>query len=239
MELDEIIEKLEKLSKPEEVEGMKRFGINPENTYGIRMPILKKIAKEYKNNHELAIDLWKINTRETRIIASLVDDPKRVTQKQMDEWVDEFTYWELCDQCCINLFRKTEYAYDKVYEWSKNEKEFIKRAGFALIAVLAVHDKKTNDETFIDLLKLTKREAIDERNFVKKAVNWALRQIGKRNNNLNKKAIATAKEIDKIDSKSAHWIAKDSLRELTSEKVKISIAKKEKKMKSKKVYSKV
>ena len=229
LELDEIIEKLEKLSKPEEVEGMKRFGINPKNTYGIRMPILKKIAKDYKNNHELAIDLWKIDTRETRIIASLVDVPKMVSSKQMDKWANEFSYWEICDQCCINLFRKTDYAYDKIHEWSKNEKEFVKRAGFALIATLAVHDKKQDDKIFIDLLKLTKREATDERNFVKKAVNWALRQIGKRNNNLNKEAIAIAKKIHKIDSKSARWIAKDALKELTSEKVKIAIAKKEKK----------
>ena len=105
LEVDEIIEKLEKLSKPEEVEGMKRFGINPENTYGIRMPVLKKIAKDYKNNHELAINLWKIDSRETRIIASLVDVPKMVSSKQMDEWANEFSYWEICDQCCINLFR--------------------------------------------------------------------------------------------------------------------------------------
>ncbi|MCL2157434.1 MAG: DNA alkylation repair protein, partial [Methanobrevibacter sp.] len=143
----------------------------------------------------------------------------------------EFTYWEICDQCCINLFRKTDYAYDKVYEWSESEKEFTKRAGFALIAVLAVHDKKTDDKTFIDFLKLVKREANDERNFVKKAVNWALRQIGKRNSILNKEAIATAKEIEKFDSKIAHWIAKDALKELTSEKVKIAIEKKEKKTK--------
>jgi len=231
LEVDEIIEKLEKLSKPEELEGMKRFGINPENTYGIRMPVLKKIAKEYKNNHELAMDLWKIDTRETRIIASLVDVPEMVSPEQMDKWADEFSYWELCDQCCINLFRKTEHAYDKIIEWTESEKEFVKRAGFALIAVLAVHDKKQNDQTFIDLLKLVKREARDERNFVKKAVNWALRQIGKRNNVLNKEAIATAYEIDKIDSISAHWIAKDALRELTSEKVKIAIEKKEKKLK--------
>jgi len=232
LEVEEIIERLEKLSKPEEVEGMKRFGISPKNTYGIRMPVLKKIAKDYKNNHDLALDLWKIDTRETRIIASLVDVPKMVTPEQMDQWADEFTYWEICDQCCINLFRKTDYAYDKIYEWSESEKEFVKRAGFALIAVLAVHDKKTDDKIFIDLLKLVKREATDERNFVKKAVNWALRQIGKKNTVLNKEAINVAKEIDKIDSKSAHWIAKDALKELTSEKVKIAIEKKEKKAKS-------
>lgn len=219
MKLDEILKKLDELSNPDEIEGMTRFGITPEHTYGLRMPVIKKIAKNYKKDHGLALDLWNIDTRETRIIASLVDNPDEVTSEQMNSWVNDFDYWEITDQCCINLFRKTKYAYDKIYEWSENEKEFVKRAGFALIATLAVHDKKTDDETFIKLLKLTKREAIDERNFVKKAVNWALRQIGKKNSNLNKEAIATAKEIDMINSKSAHWIAKDALRELTSEKV--------------------
>lgn len=219
MKIDEILKKLEKLSNPEDIKGMKRFGITPDHTYGLRMPVIKKIAKAYKKDHELALELWKIDSRETRIIASLVDNPNKVTSEQMDEWANDFNYWEITDQCCINLFRKTEYAYDKVYKWSENEKEFVKRAAFALIATLAVHEKKIEDKTFIELLELIKKEAVDERNFVKKAVNWALRQIGKRNINLNREAIATAKEIDKIDSKSAHWIAKDALRELTSERV--------------------
>lgn len=227
MNVEYVIKKLEEFSNPEEVEGMARFGISPKRTYGIRMPVLKSIAKEYEKSHELARELWEIDTRETRIIASLVDIPQAVTSQQMDSWVNEFDYWEICDQCCINLFRKTEFAYDKVYEWTKDDKEFVKRAGFALIATLAVHDKKEDDETFENLLKLTKREACDERNYVKKAVNWAIRQVGKRNKNLNKSAVSIAEEIDKIDCKSAHWIAKDALRELNSEKVHISLDKKE------------
>ena len=229
---EDIVKKLEELSNPEEIEGMARFGISPKNTYGIRMPVLKSIAKECEKSHELASDLWKIDTRETRIIASLVDIPENVSSKQMDQWANEFDYWEICDQCCTNLFRKTNFAYDKIEEWTKSDKDFVKRAGFTLIANLAVHDKKQDDETFEKLLELTKREACDDRNFVKKAVNWALRQIGKRNRNLNKKAIAMAEEIDKIDSKSAHWIAKDALRELKSEKIQLALIKKENKLKS-------
>lgn len=228
MNVKDVIKKLEELSKPEEVEGMAKFGISPKRTYGIRMPVLKSIAKECGKSHELATELWEIDTRETRIIASLVDIPDFVSSEQMDNWTNEFDYWEICDQCCINLFRKTPFAYDKIYEWSKNDKEFVKRAGFALISTLAVHDKKKDNETFEKLLILAKNEATDERNYVKKAVNWALRQIGKRNKYLNRKAILMAKEIDKIDSKSAKWIAKDALRELESEKVRISLDKKEK-----------
>ncbi|MCL2687993.1 MAG: DNA alkylation repair protein [Methanobrevibacter sp.] len=229
--IEDIVKKLEELSNPEEIEGMARFGINPKNTYGIRMPVLKSIAKECEKSHKLAAELWEIDTRETKIIASLVDIPNDVTPLQMDNWANEFDYWEICDQCCINLFRKTEFAYDKIYEWTKNDKEFVKRAGFALIAVLAVHDKKTDNEIFENLLKLTKREACDNRNFVKKAVNWALRQIGKKNTYLNKKSIEIAIEIDNIDCKSAKWIAKDALRELKSEKVQKAIVKKEEKLK--------
>lgn len=228
MNVKEVIKKLEEVSNPEDIEGMARFGISPKRTYGIRMPILKSIAKECGKSHELAKELWEIDTRETRIIASLVDMPEFVSSQQMDDWVNEFDYWEICDQCCINLFRKTRYAYNKIYEWTKNDKEFVKRAGFALIATLAVHDKKKDNETFEKLLVLTKNEASDERNYVKKAVNWALRQVGKRNKYLNKKAISMANEIDKINSKSAHWIAKDALRELESEKVLLALDKKEK-----------
>nr|WP_302578811.1 DNA alkylation repair protein [Methanobrevibacter arboriphilus] len=218
MTVTEIIETFKELSSPEDIEGMARFGITPEHTYGLRMPVIKKIAKNYKNDHELALSLWDINTRETRILASLVDDPKLVTQKQMDDWANDFDYWEICDQCCINLFRKTPFAYSRIHQWTNEDKEFVKRAGFALIAVLAVHDKNQDDEIFIELLNIIERESKDNRNFVRKAVNWALRQIGKRNIKLNKIAIAKAEEIDKIDSKSAHWIAKNALKELKDEK---------------------
>ena len=164
MTVTEIIETFKELSSPEDIEGMARFGITPEHTYGLRMPVIKKIAKNYKNDHELALSLWDINTRETRILASLVDDPKLVTQKQMDDWANDFDYWEICDQCCINLFRKTPFAYSRIHQWTNEDKEFVKRAGFALIAVLAVHDKNQDDEIFIELLNIIERESKDNRN---------------------------------------------------------------------------
>lgn len=219
MQFEEIIEELESLSNPEDVEGMARFGINPEKTYAVRIPELRRIAKKAGKNHELAQKLWKYGYRETRIIASIVEEPELVTEKQMDVWAFDFDTWDICDQCCMNLFRKTPFAYKKVFEWSLREEEFVKRAAFTLIATLAVHDKKEEDKTFEEFFPLIRRESHDNRNFVKKAINWALRQIGKRNLNLNKKAILVAEQINKRDSKSAKWIAKDALRELKSEKI--------------------
>jgi len=148
-----------------------------------------------------------------------LSDPRRVPEEQMERWVKDFNYWEICDQCCMNLFKYTEFAYQKCVKWSLNEREFVKRAGFALMACLAVSDKKADDKQFERFLPIIKREAIDNRNYVKKAVNWALRQIGKRNLNLNKKAMETTREIEKIDSRSAKWIASDAIRELTSQAV--------------------
>lgn len=219
MEYDEIIEKLKSLSNPKNVEGMARFGINPKNTYGISIPDLRKTAKKIGKNHEIAQQLWKSNIHEAKILASMIDDPKMITEKQMGNWVKDFDSWDVCDQVCMNLFDKTKFAYSKINEWSKRNDEFIKRAGFALIACMAVHNKDIEDKDFIKLLSIIKRESTDDRNFVKKAVNWALRQIGKRNINLNKEAIKTAKEIQKIDSKTAKWIASDALKELTSQAV--------------------
>ncbi|MEN4017771.1 MAG: DNA alkylation repair protein [Methanobacterium sp.] len=219
MEFEQIIRELESLSRPEDVKGMARFGINPEKVYGIRIPELRSIAKKAGKNHELAEKLWRYGYNETRIMASMIEDPKLVCEDQMEKWVIEFDSWDVCDQCCMNLFRKTPFAYQKVYEWSKRGEEFVKRAAFTLIATLAVHDKKADDSKFEEFFAIIIREAHDERNFVKKAVNSALRQIGKRNINLNNKTIEVAEEIKKIDSKSAKWIAKDALRELKSEKI--------------------
>ena len=219
MEFEQIIYELEALSNPEEIEGMARFGINPAKTYAVRIPELRRIAKRAGKNHELAKKLWEHGYRETRIIASIVEDPKMVTEDQMDEWALGFDTWDICDQCCMNLFRKTPFAYKKIDEWSMQDEEFVKRAAFTLIATLAVHDKKADDERFEKLFSIIIRESDDGRNFVKKAVNWALRQIGKRDLNLNKRAILIAEEINKKDSKSAKWIAKDALRELNDEKV--------------------
>jgi 3-methyladenine DNA glycosylase AlkD len=207
---------LKTLSDPKAVEGMARFGINPTNTYGVSIPNLRKIAKEAGRNHILAQQLWESGIHEARILAGIIDDPKTVSEEQMETWVREFDSWDVCDQCCSNLFDKTEFAHKKAFEWSKRKEEFVKRAGFVLMAALSVHDKGLEDEKFLKFLPVIKREADDERNFVKKAVNWALRQIGKRNSTLNKAALKAAKEIQAMDSKSAKWISSDALRELTS-----------------------
>ena len=219
MQYDDILKKLEALSDPKAVEGMARYGINPENTYGVSIPNLRKIAKETGKDRALAQQLWASAIHEARILASMVDDPEMVTEEQLERWVKDFDSWDVCDQCCMNLFEKTKFAYQKAVEWSSNDKEFTKRTAFVLMARLAVSDKKAADEQFEPFFPLIKREAGDNRNFVKKAVNWALRQIGKRNLNLNQRAIQTAEDIQRMDSKSARWIATDALRELTSQAV--------------------
>jgi len=215
----QIIEKLRLLSNPVAVQGMARYGINPKNAFGVSIPALRKLAKETGKNHDLAEQLWNSKIHEARILASMIDIPSEVTERQTEKWVEDFDSWDVCDQVCNNLFRKTEFAENKAIEWSERQEEFVKRAGFVLMACLAVHDKQAEDTQFEKLFPIIKREADDERNYVKKAVNWALRQIGKRNVSLNKKAIALSKEIKKLDSKNAKWIASDALRELTDEKI--------------------
>lgn len=195
---------------------MARYGINPKKLYGVSIPALRKLAKEVGKDHKLAAGLWKTGVHEARILASMVDDPDKVSEAQADRWAKDFDSWDVCDQCCTNLFRKTGFAYKKCEKWSRAEKEFVKRAGYVLMATLAVGDKKAPDERFLRLLPLIKREAGDSRNFVKKAVNWALRQIGKRNRRLHAAALKTAGEIAAMEGKSARWIAGDAMRELTS-----------------------
>ena len=219
MQYDEILERLKSLSNPEAVLGMTRFGINPENAYGISIPNLRKMAKEIGRAHVLAEQLWSSGIHEVRILACMIDDPNMVTEAQLERWVKGFDSWDVCDQCCSNLFDKTEFAYRKAIEWSERGEEFVKRAGFVLMAALSVHDKKADAGRFEQFFPIIKREATDGRNFVKKGVNWALRQIGKRNRTLNKIAIEVANEIRQIDSKAARWISDDALRELTSDKV--------------------
>ena len=220
MDCEEILKQLKSLSNPDAVAGMARFGINPKDTYGVCIPVLRKMAKQIGKNHLLAQQLWTSSgIHEARILAGMIDVPEKVTEIQLERWVKDFDSWDVCDQCCSNLFDKTKFAHKKAIEWIKRREEFVKRAGFVLMATLAVHDKEADNQKFIRFLPIIKREATDERNFVKKAVNWALRQIGKRNSALNKIAIHTAKEIQKIDSKSARWIASDAIRELTSEAV--------------------
>lgn len=198
---------------------MARFGINPKNTLGISIPHLRALAKKTGKNHSLARQLWASGIHEARLLAGMIDEPEKVAEKQMDKWAEDFDSWDVCDGACMNLFDRLEFAPKKAAEWSKRKEEFVKRAGFVLIACLAWHRKEMKDREFTKFLPIIKRESTDNRNFVKKAVNWALRQIGKRNLYLNKQAVKAAKEIGKIDSMSARWIASDAIRELTGKAV--------------------
>lgn len=224
MQLEQVLDQLKALSDPKAVEGMARFGINPENTFGVSIPDLRNMAKQIGRNRQLAQQLWDSKIHEARILASMVDDPKQVTNDQMERWVLDFDSWDVCDQCIMNLFGRTSFAYQKAVDWSSRNEEFVKRAAFVLMARTAVSDKKASDDKFSVFFPLIKRESGDSRNYVKKAVNWALRQIGKRNLALNKQAIQTAQEIKELGSKSARWIASDALRELTSEAVQKSLS---------------
>lgn len=225
MTVDEAVERLRSMSNPENRDGMARYGINVDKAFCISMPELRGLAKELKKDHGLALELWETGYHEAKILAGLIDDPRMVTEEQMDRWVAGFDSWDVCDQCCSNLFDKTQYAYGKALAWSKDEREFVRRAGFVLMATLAVHDKKAPDKVFELFFPFILKGSIDERNFVKKAVNWALRQIGKRNSELNVKAIAVAKQIQALDSKSARWVAADALKELQSPAVQKKVTK--------------
>ncbi|MBU1197768.1 DNA alkylation repair protein [Candidatus Micrarchaeota archaeon] len=202
---------------------MIRFKITSK-AYGVPIPTLYRMAKKIGKNHSLAMQLWKHAWFETRVLAASVAEPAGLTEKQMEAWVKDFDSWTVCDLCCSNLFDKTPRAYEKAFEWSKRNREFEKRAGFVLMAVLAVHDKQASDAKMQRFLPVIVRESSDERVYVKKAVNWALRQLGKRNRFLNKKSIALAKRIRKQDSKAARWIANDALRELESRAVQKRLA---------------
>jgi 3-methyladenine DNA glycosylase AlkD len=211
MTCTEIITYLQSRANPDNVAGMARFGISTTNTLGVNIPLLRELAKAHRCNHGLALELWQSGIHEARILASLVDDPKMVTEEQMEAWVVELDSWDVCDQCCANLFARTPFVWDKAVEWSSRSEEFVKRAGFVLMARLAVQEKKAPAEQFQHFYALMRREAGDERNFVKKAVNWALREIGKRKDLPG--ATALAQELAGMESRSARWIGKDALRE--------------------------
>ncbi len=219
MKYREIMRELKAHANPKNVAGMARFGIYAQKAYGVSMVHLRQMAKRIGTDHARAQQLWKSGIHEARILATLVDDPERVTEAQMESWVNDFDSWDVCDQCCGNLFDKTPYAYHKAAQWTRRKEEFVRRAGFVLMAWLTVHDKTAANAPFENFLALIARQSTDARNFVRKAVNWALRGIGKRNLYLNARPIATAREIQTIDSGTARWIAADALRELQSEEV--------------------
>jgi 3-methyladenine DNA glycosylase AlkD len=212
----DVLDKLQSKAQPEQLKGMAKYGMAVEQRLGVSVPDMRKLAKEIGRDHKLALDLWRTGIAEARIVAAMVDDPAKVTEEQMEKWVKDIDSWDVCDQVCMNLFEKNQLAWKKIVDWSEREEEFVKRTAFSLIACLAWHDKKARDEKFIELLPVIIRGATDERNFVKKAVNWALRNIGKRNFNLNRAAINAAKEIQRLDSKAARWIAANAIRELES-----------------------
>jgi len=219
LEVKLVIDRLRSLGDPKAVEGMTRFGIQSSNSFGVSVPQLRTLASEVGRDHMLAMKLWETGLHDARLLATMVDDPRKVTLEQMDKWVRDFDSWDVVDGSCGNLFDKTPFAVAKAKQWCKREEEFVKRAGFVMMAELAVHDKEAKDKVFLDFLPLIVGGASDERNFVKKAVNWALRQIGKRNMKLNKAAVSTARRIRKIDSGDAKWVAADALRELKSPQV--------------------
>ena len=210
----DILDQLKAKAHPDNLEGMAKFGMAVENRLGVSVPEMRRIAKETGKDHKLAIQLWKTGIADARIMASMIAVPEKLTEKEMEAWVKDINSWDVCDQVCMNLFEKTPLARRKIIEWSEREEEFVKRAAFALIACLAWHDKQATDQEFTERLSVIKHGATDERNFVRKAVNWALRNIGKRNLRLNKAAIKAAKEIQRFDSKAARWIAADAIREL-------------------------
>jgi 3-methyladenine DNA glycosylase AlkD len=224
--IDEVLLALQAKAKPGNVEGMARFAIVGDQRMGVSVPDMRKIAKSVGKNHQLALDLWETGVPEAMIVAGMIAESKKLTEEQMEDWVVDINSWDICDQVCMNLFEKSPLAEKKIFEWSLREEEFVKRTAYALIACLAWHDKQALDERFINYFPLLVAGSTDERNFVKKAVNWALRNIGKRNQNLNKQAIQVAREIQEIDSKSARWIASDALRELESEKIQERLRKK-------------
>lgn len=224
---EEIVVELRRLGTKRNVDGMARFGIRAVKVYGVSKPKLDDLAKKIRKNHELALELWATGVHDAKILAGTIDEPDRVTASQMESWVRDFDNWDTCDGTCCHLFVFAKPAWSKAVAWTRRKEEFQKRAGFALAAYLAYRDKTAEDGKFAGFLKIIEREGEDDRNFVRKAVNWALRNIGKRNLKLNRAAIATAQRLRKRDSRTARWIAADALRELQGDAVQARLRRKE------------
>lgn len=213
-DLAQVLAALQAQADPVYRQGLTRFAIPIDRALGVSMVKLKLLAKPLRGRHELALALWEQGIYEARLLAALIDDPKQVSGEQMDRWVAGFDNWGDCDTACFALFDRTPHAWQKVDEWAPRPEEFVRRAAFATLASLTVHDKKASDEMFLARLPLIEQAADDPRNFVKKAVNWALRSIGKRNARLHAQAIALAELLAAREDPAARWIGKDALREL-------------------------
>jgi 3-methyladenine DNA glycosylase AlkD len=216
---DEIVERLRSLGNPANLPGMARYGIDVSSAFGVTIPQLRAIAKEAGTDHGLALALWRTGVHEARILASMVDDPARVTVRQMDAWARTFDSWDVCDQVCGNLFDRTPMVLDQIRAWAERPETFVRRAAFASIAAVTVHRHDVGDDELRSFLPLIEAASDDDRNYVRKAVSWALRQIGKQNVELNADAIATAERVRERGTRAARWIASDVLREITSEAV--------------------
>lgn len=214
--MKDVLRELAALADPRVRAKMSHFGVHVEKAHGIRAPQLHRLAKQIGKNHELAEQLWATGIHEAKVLAALIGEPERVTEAQMERWARGFDSWDVVDGACCYLFAYAAPAWEKAIAWSRRREEYVKRAGFSLMAYLAYKDKQAPNQRFVRLLRIIYRQAPDERNFVKKAVNWALRNIGKRNAQLNLAAIRTAEEIRKGDSAAARWVAADALRELKS-----------------------
>jgi len=210
----EILKRLRAAGSPVNVAGMARFGIRPAKAYGVATPVIRAIARDHRHDPDLAPALWSTGVLEARCIAALIADPQRIAEAEIERWVREFDCWSVCDSACLALLWRTPFAWRKVREWSRRKPEYERRAAFALLAALAVHDKTAADKQFVSALNLVRRASTDERNYVKKAVNWALRQVGKRNPALREAAIHVAEDLIASESRAARWIGHDALREL-------------------------
>ncbi len=219
MNASDVLARLRTFANPAVTASMVRFALPINRALGVATPQLRRLAREIGKDHDLALELWATEVSEARFLAPMVDEPGRVSVAQMERWVRDLDSWGICDDCCFELFDKTRFAWRKAMEWSRRGAEFEKRAGFALMAALARHDREAPDTQFAPFLCAIERESGDGRNFVKKAVNWALREIGKRNQNLNRAAIERARRIHAIGLPSARWISSDALRELQSSAV--------------------
>jgi 3-methyladenine DNA glycosylase AlkD len=196
-------------------DGMARYGIHAKKVFGVSVAMIRQLAKRLGRDHELAAALWETGWYEARMLTAFVDEPERVTAAQMDRWARDFDNWAICDTLCFHLFDRTPHAWGKIEQWSRRRDEFVKRAGFALLASLALHDKHAADEPFVRSLRLIEHGAVDERNFVKKSVSWALRAIGKRSQALNAAAVETARRLAAAPEPAAQWVGRDALKELT------------------------
>ena len=224
MNFQDVIAYFEEISDENVVNSNKRFAIGCEYSYGIRLPVIRKLAKEIGKDHDLAIELWNHPYHESHLLATMIEEKEKITYKQLNEWVNSFYSWDIVDQACINLLIDLPEAHENIFVWCDAEEEFVKRTAFSLIAVIAVRDKKADADDFDKYYPLIKNASFDNRNFVKKSVNWALRQIGKRDLECNKRALKTAYEISEIDDKTCKWISSNAIRELESEKVQKKIS---------------